>query len=123
MEKLLAIIGLTQKAYGRWLLQRFLRGALVVLALALVIGILVSALIVSLFYILYVVLTLNGMTVLGALLTAAGAGATFIVLMVWLTIRYMQQLHTAHASLFEKNHFGGRVVNTVGAFYDGLMKG
>ncbi len=123
MEKLLAIVGLTQKAYGRWLLQRFMLGATLVLGLTLMIGILISALVITLFYLLYVVLIFYSVAPLAALAVVTLTAMAFIALLIYFTLRYVKRLRRMQSSIFEKAPTGSRITDTISAFFDGLTKG
>jgi uncharacterized BrkB/YihY/UPF0761 family membrane protein len=94
MEKLLAVISVGQRAYGRWLFQRLLPGIIVIVGLTVVISIMVSAMIVGGLYIAYGALLQYGFEPQMAMLAICISAVITIILLVviaMLGLRHLRQ--------------------------------
>jgi len=121
MEKLLAIAGLTQRAYGRWLFQRLLSGIIVVAGLTIVTSIMVSAMLVGGFYAAYFALLHYGMQPQVAMIVIGTSAGLTIVILVILTLACLLHLRRMPRALLKRLPLTSHVMDTLNAFSDGLM--
>ncbi len=94
MEKLLAIVSIGQRAYGRWLFQRLLPTIIMVVGLTIVISIMVSAMMVGGFYSAYLALLNYGTEPPVAMMIVATASILTIAMFVggaFLALRHLRQ--------------------------------
>jgi hypothetical protein len=121
MEKLLTIISLGQRAYGRWVFRRILSGAFMVAILSLVMAAMISALLVACLYALYAVLLSYGFSIVAAALLTAGAAMAVIAGLAWGMYALLRSLRHMHRTLFSRSQMSGQVMDVVDAFMGGLM--
>lgn len=122
MEKLLVFATLGQRAYGRWLFQRFLSRAIAVVGLIFIIAILVSALLLGLLFIFYMALVQQGIDPFMATLIISVTTLLIIVMLVILALTYLRHLRQLPQSLLKQSPITSRVSSVFDAFMDGLME-
>ena len=121
MEKLLAIAGLGQKVYGRWLFQHLLSGIIVVVGLTIVTAIMVSATLIGSLIAAYYMLLQHGTEPYLAMIIIGVSGVLTIVILVLLTLASLYHLRQMPRTLLEKSPLTSGVMATLNAFTDGLM--
>ncbi len=102
MEKLLAIVSLSQNIYGKWLFRRMLSASIVIGILAIVTSVLTSAVMILVFYILYLVLLHLAVQPLIALIIIGVIGVLGITLLLLLIAGYMRALRNLPKHILKK---------------------
>ena len=120
MGKLLALIGLGQKIYGRWLTRHLVSGVLLVAVLALFVSILICALLLGLLYAGYHGLLFSGATPLEALGMLSTLVALMVVGIFSLMDRMMDRLKHIPHDVLKQQPATSRVVGVFDAFRSGL---
>jgi Na+/H+-translocating membrane pyrophosphatase len=121
MEKLLVIISLTQRIYGKWLFQKLLSGIMVAAGLTIVISIMVSAMLVGGLYTVYFALLYYGIEQLMAMLVIGILAIMITVMLVIVTFSCLHRLRRMPRTLLEQSPFTSRAMDTLDAFTNGLM--
>lgn len=121
MEKLLAIAGLGQKVYGRWLFQHLLSGIIVVAGLTIVTAIMVSATLIGSLIAAYLMLLQHGTEPYLAMIIIGISGVLTVVILVLLTLASLYHLRQMPRTMLERSPLTSGVMATLNAFTDGLM--
>lgn len=122
MEKLLAIVSLGQRAYGRWLFQRLLSSLILIAGLAFIIAIMICAVLIGGLMAAYVTLLQNGMEPQVAMLIVGGGAVFIIALLVVLTLAYLRHLRRIPRTMLEQAPITALATDTLNAFVDGFME-
>ena len=123
MKKLLAVISIGQRAYGRWLFQRLLPSIILMLGLTIIIAIMISAILVGGLYTAYGILLHYGVEPNMAMLTIALSSIITIIILVvivFLGLRYMRQTPKIMPS---QTPIASCAIIALNSFIDGLMRG
>lgn len=124
MEKLLAIAGIGQRVYGRWLFQRLLMGLIVIVGLTVVVAIVMSALLLGGLYGAYAGLLHIGVAMPNAMLMTAFLALLVVAGMVLVMQNVIKRLRQTQPTL--QGRFAKVVAHPaeiVDAFIDGLLAG
>ena len=128
MEKLLVFATLGRKAYGKWLFQRMLERAvlligvtraIVAVGIIFIIAILLSALLIGLLLGAYTALVHGGLSPSLAMLIISIATLLIIGMLVLLAQHFIRQLPRM---LAPQSHITARINDTINAFLDGFME-
>ena len=95
LKKLLAIVSIGQISYGRWLLPHLLPCMFLIAGLTIITSMLISAVIISMVYILYMTLLQSGYETKTVVLITAILGVVIITIFTTLlcvTVRYLQRM-------------------------------
>ena len=121
MGKLLAIADLGQRAYGRWLFQRLLPGALMVVGFTIMLAIMGSVLLLTILVAAYYSLLYYGIGQLMAVMITVGLAVLIMALLVIFILAYLYRLRQTPKTLIKQSPLASHIVDTLDAFYDGLM--
>ena len=121
MEKLLAIISLLQRVYGRLLFQRLLSRVIAIVGLTIIASIMVSTLMIGCFYATYIALQYYG----AGQSVAMGSTGAFIVLitgLLFILIRTcLRRLRQLPKTILKQSPVTSRLMDMLEAFSNGFM--
>lgn len=123
MEKLLAIISIGQRVYGRWLFQRLLPSIMVIVGLTIVISIMISAMLVGCFYAGYQGLLNYGFEANIAILIIFISSLLTIILLVVLAIFGLRHLNKIPQTAITQSPLTTCAKQALGSFLAGFMAG
>lgn len=122
MEKLLAIVSLSQNLYGRWLFRRLLFGVITLVSLTIVVSMLVSAVLISGFYVAYQVLLNFGFEQKIAMAVIACALLSITIMLAFFIAWHLRRLRKIPKRLpTEKIPSAAAASDAIDAFLEGLM--
>ncbi len=119
MEKLLVMVSLGQRAYGRRLFQRLLSHIIVVIGLIFIISMMVSALLIGSLFAANAALQQVGIAPDTALAVTAGSAVLIIILLVLLALKHLRQVPRL---LSKQSPLTSSIADTFDAFLDGFME-
>jgi hypothetical protein len=122
MEKLLAIVGIAQTVYGKWLLQKLVNGVITLIALLLITAVLISAIVVSGCYAIYLLLIQHGYEPITASIIVCGlisVTAIVVIVVIFVLLGHLRRM--PHTLLRQKIPIVAQAQNIVDAFLDGLL--
>ncbi|MDE3016496.1 MAG: hypothetical protein KGI29_06205 [Pseudomonadota bacterium] len=121
MEKLLAIIGLAQRIYGKWLFHKLLSGIMVAAGLTIVVSIMVSTMLVGGLYAVYFTLLYYGIGQLMAMLVIGILAIMITVMLAIVTLSCLHRLCRMPRMMLKQSLSISRAMDTLDAFTNGLM--
>jgi len=121
MEKLLAIVDLSQRVYGKWLLKRLLPGILIVAGLIVVVGCMASALLVAALIGVYYALLYYGIGQTLAVMITIILAILIMAALVALIRAYLIYLRRMPKKLLTESPLTSHACKLLDAFADGLM--
>ena len=121
MEKILTIISLTQRIYGRWLSQQLLSSIIAIVGLIIVIAIMVSAALIGGLITSYFSLRYYGVEPQTAIISVAILTVATIVVLIILALFFLQRLRQMPKTLLKQSPLTSRAMTTLDAFTDGFM--
>jgi hypothetical protein len=120
-EKMLLLVGLLRSVYGQWQFRRFLSGVAIVVGLILITSVLISALLISGFYVAYIMFQHYGWEPQAALALTGFLAVLTTAICVVFTASRLRRLRDMPQQLFHKSTLAHRANETIDAFFDGLM--
>lgn len=121
MDKLLAIVSLGQRAYGRWLFRRLLFSMLLVVGLTMVTVMVTSATLIGGLYATYFLLAGYGAEPQTAIMITGILATLVVALLSILTLSCLHRLRRMPRTLLKQSPLTSRAMDTLDAFTDGLM--
>lgn len=121
MEKLLAILGIIQRANGRRQFQQLLPNIITVGGLMVVTSIMVSAALISGLIVTYFLLVQYEIVPQVAMIIIAISAIFTIMMLVMLTLSRLQRLKQMLHTMLDQSPLTSRVIATLDAFKEGLM--
>ena len=119
MEKLLVLATLGRKAYSKWLFQRMLERAMILIGLIFIIAILLSALLIGLLFITHTALLHGGLAPRTAMIIISMITIFIIGILAILAQHFARQLPRM---LAPQSPITSRISDLFNAFMDGLME-
>lgn len=123
MEKLLSIVSICQRAYGRWLFQKILPSIILVVGLTIIISIMISAMLVCGFYSGYHALLGHGVEPGMAVLIISISAAFIIILLVMLAIAGLCHIHKVPQNAIKQSLLASCKKDVIASFVAGFMEG
>ena len=121
MEKLLVIAGLGQKLYGRLLFQRVASAVIMAMGLTIMASIMVSAMLIGIFYAVYLALLYHGIGQMMAMLIISALVMVLTTLLIVLIRTCLRNLRQMPRTLLKQSPLASRAMDALNAFSDGLM--
>jgi len=122
MEKLLVLVSIGQRAYGRWLFQRLLSGIILIFGLIITTSVLLSALLIGSIYAVYAALLRHGISHLMSMCIAGAVSVVVIILLSIVILLCVQHLRQMPRKLLKQSPLTCATVNTLDDFLKGFMK-
>jgi protein-S-isoprenylcysteine O-methyltransferase Ste14 len=119
MEKLLVLATLGRKAYSKWLFQRMLTRAIVVVGIIFIIAILLSALLIGVLFTIHAAFLQGGFSPPVAMLMIGIITLCIIGMLVMLAQHFARQLPRM---LAPQSPITARISDTIHSFMDGFME-
>lgn len=120
MEKLLVIVNLGQKIYGRQLLRQSLAGGVAVLGMTVVVAIIISALILAGLYAAYIALLHAGSSLYLAAFIICLAALFMIAALLSLIANLLERMREAPRALLNQSALSSIATDALGAFIKGF---
>jgi membrane protein implicated in regulation of membrane protease activity len=122
MEKLLAIISLSQNIYGKWLIRKLVSGAIIIGIVAIITSVVTSAVVILAFYILYLFLLHLGLVPLVAISIVGIVGVLLSVLLILFITSFMRDLSSLPKQVMKKRMpQASQAGEVIDSFLSGLM--
>ncbi len=122
MEKLLVLVSIGQRAYGRWLFQRLLSGIILIFGLIITTSIVLSALLIGGIYAIYTVLLRHGISQIMSMCITGAVSMVVIILLSIVILLCVQHLRQMPRRLLKQSPLTSATVNTLDDFLKGFMK-
>jgi len=119
LERIIALATTSSVLVESLLIKRFLLGIAVVMVMAVVIGVIISALLIAGFYLTYRLWLEHGLDADAALLATGGMGAVFVCVFAAIIFHRMLRLHSI---LRPKPVFLSHISETAEAFVRGFLE-
>ena len=121
MEKLLVIVNLGQKIYGRQLIRQSLVGGFAALGMTLIVAMLISALLIASLYAAYVALLQAGASLYLAAFVICLAAVFIIAALLSLISNLLQRMREVPCALLNQSPLSSLTTDALGAFIKGFL--
>lgn len=123
MEKLLAIISIGQAAYGRWLFQKLLPMAIIIIVFTTIISVMISAMLVGGLYIAYIALLHYGVEPQIAILIIGISSIITIILLVAIVMAILRYQRKMPEIIVKQSPLNSYAISAMNSFLDGFRTG
>jgi len=123
MDNLIALATIAQNIYSRWIFRHLLYGMIAIAALTIITGVMVSAILIGIFYAAYQALLNLGVAPLSATLCTTGLATVVALLFIFITIVFLRRLREMPKRLLQKKTPGvSQAGDVIDAFFTGFLE-